>query len=309
MDNKLVMISIAAVIGIIVLGSVLMPILDDATATTDTFTNDGYFHMNKYGSSDDSITLVWDHTTPRAVSVNGTTYNLSTPVNKWIDLVVGDDWYIRYAYGGTVSFMGFDGVGFANQIMASVQNGTDMTAVLTAGTVTVTVTTSDADPIVKSTDYTEYYVISGDSGDYVMKKSDESVYMSKDTPIYGIGNSDAFSGAAMAKLTGNIEDGVTATVLKSTSGQVTAGPTTVNTTEVSDYTGFYQLSTITFDFIKGDETSAATYSYFIVPSEVAGERAVHFTAGQNAIFAAMPVMIILAVLLGVVALVIRSRMD
>lgn len=309
MNTKIIGISIAAFIGIVVLGSVLMPILDDATATTDTFTNDGYFHMNKYGSSDDSVTLVWDHTTPRAVSVNGTTYNLATPVNQWIDLVVGDDWYIRYAYGGSVSFIGFDGADQTNQVLASVQNGSDMTAVFTGGTVTVTVTTTGADPLVKTTDYIEYYVISGDSGSYVMKKSNESVYMSKETPIYGIGSSDAFSGLAMTKLTGSIEDGVTATVLKSTSGEVTAGPTTVNTTEVSDYTGFYQLSTITFDFIKGEETSAATYSYFIVPSEVAGERAVHFTDGQNAILGAIPIMIIVAILLGVVALVVRSRME
>ena len=69
MDNKLVVISIAAVIGIIVLGSVLMPILDDATATTDTFTNEGYFYLEKYDESTD-ITLEWTYSAPTTMTVN-----------------------------------------------------------------------------------------------------------------------------------------------------------------------------------------------------------------------------------------------
>lgn len=307
MEMKIPAIAITAVVVVIVLAGVLMPVLDDATKTEDSFTNDGYFHLNKYDASADSLTIFWDHNSPRVLTVGSTTYDLDTPVNQWIDVIVGDDWYIRYAYGGSVSFMGFDGYGFVSQVLASVTNGSDMTAVLSGGTVTVTVSTTGASDIVKSTSYTEYYALSGDTGDYVMKKSAETVYMSEDTPIYAIGSTDAFSGAAMVKLTGSIEDGVTATVLRSTSGEVTAGPTTVNTTKVNDYAGFYELSTITFDLIKGDDTQAATYSYFIVPSTVDGERAVHFTDNQNAIFAAIPIMVIVALLIAVVALVFRGR--
>lgn len=265
--SKIPVLVVALVIGIVLVTSAVVPLASDYS-DVKTFKNEGYFSMNKYDDSADSVTITWDHTAPRAINVGDDTYTLNTPVNQWIDLVVGDDWYIRYAYGGSVSFMGFDGSGFANQIMASVSNNSDMTAVLSEGTVTVTVTTTGASDLVKSTSYTEYYMISGNTGDYVMKKSDTSAYMTGSTLIYAIGaTGDIFGGSVIYKLNGTITDGITITPIKVGDG-ITASNATLTTEEVAGYLDFYKLSTISFNVTKEDQSSTITYSYYIVPSEV-----------------------------------------
>ena len=60
MDMKIVGITVAILVSITVLAGVLMPVLDDATATTDTFTNEGYFYMQKI-SAEDTETYTFDY--------------------------------------------------------------------------------------------------------------------------------------------------------------------------------------------------------------------------------------------------------
>lgn len=266
--KKIPIMIVTLVIGFIMVTTAVIPLAADYS-DAKTFTNEGYFNMKKYGTDVDSV-ITWDHTAPRKVTVNDTIYDLNTPVNTWVDIVVGDDWFIRYAYGGSVSFMGFNGAGFTNQILASVGNGSDMSATLSAGTITVTVVSTGADPVVKSTTYTEYYAISGDKGEYVMKDSSIPAYMDGDSEIYAIGSTDVFSGSAIYKLTGTINDGVTVTPLKVAEG-VTNGDATTNTEELQKFTDSYRLTSITFNAMKESESATITYTYFIVPYEVSLE--------------------------------------
>lgn len=309
MDNKLVMISIAAVIGIIVLGSVLMPILDDSTATTDTFTNEGYFYMQKITSDDDAtytISYRYD---------NGASFkygDAEIPTNGWPSSVTiatdATGWVIR---AGVSEYIGLQGIGY--NFSFGGHNSVSAIATFSNGTATVTRTilNGEGQEIAGSTlttTYDELWLYSPDPTDYIMKKADTKAYLLDDDGYTAVGVTTVTSWNTVVKITGNVDD-YTATIIYPPNITTTVTNKEIVKTQVDSYVDLYQLDKLTFTINDGTTTVDATYSYFIVPSEVTAERSVHFTPGQNAIFAAIPVLIILAVLLGVVALVIRSRMD
>lgn len=302
MDNRIVMISIAAVIGIIVLGSVLMPILDDATTTEDTFTNEGLWRM-KVLENGDTYSL-----SSGAWSYNGDEIipSATASANANSNVVVGDTWLVRATGGVRGNNMSGNST---NTVVVGNNDEVTFTGSGMSGTTTQTLTGYGA-----STD-----------GDYVMTSYTQSAYLKGDSEVYATGVSIKNNDYVVVHITGSIDDGFTVTA----AGMYWPGdPTYSNftiTNVVADYTpvsgheDLYQLNKITADLSYTvtptggadpyTSSMSVTYSSYVVPYEVTAERSVQFTPGQNAIFAAIPVMIILAVLLGVVALVIRSRMD
>ncbi len=302
MDNKIVMISIAAVIGIIVLGSVLMPILDDATTVNETFTNDGYYRVSK-ATADSNVTIVWDHTDPTILTVNGTDLDMSgIPKDQPLTIYASEEAVVRYTNGTSGVSINRYGGSYQN---ATESNAKDVSITLSGSSATMVWGTS-TDTLTA----TGVYYIDPD-GDYVMKKSDSVAKVKSDESVLLIAGTSNVSGAVTLYGTGTIDDGLTISVVAGLAEGDTysIGDVTINYTDLTKYIDLADLTSIQFPFTKNTTTATITYSYFVVPYEVTAERSVHFTDGQNAIFAAMPVMIILAVLLGVVALVIRSRMD
>lgn len=310
MDNKIVMISIAAVIGIIVLGSVLMPILDDSTATTDTFTNEGYLPYLKI-TSNDSYSMSFDVSSPNKATVNGEEYTIwkDGDGNRNISIImIPDVGIVRYNHGpNAADFVSVQGIGFGltnGSFSFTYENGS---YTMTYGTTTQTNT---ADVI---------YAI-GNGGSFVLKNSNEKSYVVEDSEIFGMGvttvlawnNGFQIEGSNF-QMEGNA-DNIDISTFSTGTASFEISNVADDLTAVSGHEELFTISKVTFTAtgtpLSGDPVSVdATYSYFLVPNEVTAERSVHFTDGQNAIFAAMPVMIILAILLGVVALVIRSRMD
>lgn len=312
MDNKIVMISIAAVIGIIVLGSVLMPIMNDATATTDTFTNDGYYRMAAL-DSESTYKLYWDHTKPYEVTVNDTdVFSLAGLQNyQAVTLIGSDKFTLRFfsvSDNPRVQLYGGTGYGFGG---ASVTSGTDMTVIVSAGSITITTNAAESPLNITNVLPDKAYAIIKD-GDYTMKKAGSDAYVLKDSSIMvicGLTESSGVSAAVYGE--GTVEDGMDYVLFRPAADSDTAvfSNESISYTDVEDHVGLAKVSSINFSVTVTAGTVSPIYTYFIVPYEVTAERAVHFTDGQNAIFAAIPVLIILAVLLGVVALVIRSRMD
>lgn len=314
MNNKIVAISIAAVIGIIVLGSVLMPIMNDATATTDTFTNEGYYHMTSVDSDDSDVTIVWALENKNIITIDGETIDMST-----LGLTSGLSYDVAFSLTGPI--MRYVN-GTSNQyIQLMVGNGNgggssttkSVTLVLSEGTGTFTLVNDDNTTSTKTFSYdTVYYIDTTASSNLVMKKADKSAYLNADSEIIACGVTAANNYALnVFTITGSIEEDFTITNALYEYGKsaLTISNENVDYSEVNDHKDLYALNKITFTATGDVNSTDCTYSYFLVPNEVSAERSVHFTAGQNAIFAAIPVMIILAVLLGVVALVIRSRMD
>ena len=310
MDTKIIGISIAAVIGIIVLGSVLMPILDNATATTDTFTNEGYFHMQKYDTSTD-VTISWDHANPKVITVNDVDYSMSgvLPYNQWTSMIVADDWYFRYADGLQTQFVQVTYGGITN-IPGASNSTTDFEIVCSDGTATINAIGTGGTQT-KTATYTNLYIVSDNDAPFVMKKSDVSAYMGKDTPFVALGSSAVgTSQSAICRIDGTIAGGATVDVIASTNDDTTlvADSVVINTTELSDNVG-YQLSTIQFQLTNTSGDTDVTYSYYVVPAEVTIEKSEHLSDGQNQLLAVIPMLVIVAILLGVVALVVRSRME
>lgn len=289
MDNKLIGTIMAVVVGVITIGSLLVPVIEDTTATTGDLENDGYFHMTKYDTTED-VTIEWDHENPTVITVNGTDYSPNTPTNKWVSLAIGDDWYFRYADGSSIQYiqMTYGGIEY---ISASTSAATDITVVCSEGTATATIYTDGTAGTTKTAEYTELYVISGDTGDYVMKDSDESVYMASDSEFVALGSTALGSGRCVLRIDGTIEDGATVTVIGSSYDDTTTSDITVNTTDLDEYIG-YSLSTITFTVNANDTDYDATYSYFIVPSEVTLELREHMGEEAINLIEVLPVLLI-----------------
>lgn len=312
MDKKIVMISIAAVIGIIVLGSVLMPILDEATATTDTFTNEGYFYMEKLASSDDTEhTLSWVSTDSKILTVDGVDMDITTwGLSSYQQVTVFATETDLVRLGVTSVGFGLQWIQIRGATISYASAGSNFDATISNGSASIMLDT-ETDP--RELTYTDAYIIQPDKSDYVMKKMNDSAYMNSDSPIYSLGYTALSYGGgndnAVLKVSGDVKEVNVTAVRQSSAYELTFSNITIDKSTVSGYNDLYSFKKITFVATENSTANDCTYSYVIVPHEVTAERSVHFTAGQNAIFAAIPVLIILAVLLGVVALVIRSRMD
>lgn len=303
MEMKIPAIAITAVVVVIVLAGVLMPVLDDATATTDKFTNDGSFELTY--NQPDEITLVWDHTNPGSITVNDESITMPTLNNGESRTVLcGDDWLVRFGYGTSLGgnyIQWYPSVGAS--ILASVANGYDLTVTCSDGTVTVSDTAST--PNTSTQSYSYFYCVA-DDGDYVMKNGADAVYVTGDTTVYAMGltNVGTYTSTGI-KIEGSIDDGMTWSIFRGSTAEFTNQE--VNYTEVDNYISLYKLESMTATVTLEDQSVDAVYSYFIVPEEVTAERAEHFTDNQNAIFAAIPIMVIVALLIAVVALVFRGR--
>lgn len=310
MNTKIIGISIAAFIGIIVLGSVLMPILNDATAKEDTFTNEGYFYMDEIDSGT-AMTVAWDYTKPTTLTVNGV--DVALPDKDHMSTIpftvfCCDTWYLRYGYD-TAYYVNIYQNAASTSYSGNVSDSKSLSISVTDAGVT---TVNDGTAHTWSNATGNFFVIS-ESGDYVMKKMDKDAYVLGDSPIFGYGRTYARSYYYTSELKGSVDDGITGEYYPEATIE-TAGWTisdvTLNSVKDADHEDLYKISTMTYEITgEGIQPYTATFSQYIVPAEITAERSVHFTDGQNAIFAVIPVMIILAVLLGVVALVIRSRMD
>lgn len=291
MNTKIIGISVAAVIGIIVLGSVLIPILDDATETERTFTNDSLWRMKEFETGD-----TWVMSSPGVWTLNGE--SVLTTDNTTSSLMIGDDWTVR----GTGAVYGH-----------TVYNASPSTLTITVGESSTTINNNTVDS-------TEGYGVAND-GDYIVTKYDTPVYVLGDTPIWATGYTSFNGVSAVMHIEGTVNDGVTVTcsTINNTSAlsNFEVSNLQIHADKDSKYDDLYLLSGVTFtvdaDYTVGGNTTHksgdVSYSSYVVPYEITAERAVQFTDGQNALLMAIPVMIILAILLGVVALVLRSRID
>ena len=296
MDIKTISVAFVAImVGAVAFGAML-PIFQDVTATEDTFKNTGYFTVDKY-TSDDSVIVSWDHTKPGIVTVGDTEITVNSPINKWVSLVVGDNWYFRYVHTDTQTEiqMSYGGV---STIGASTQNGKDFVLECENGTATGTSYLSGEVSTTQTVAYTEIYVISENGEYYIMKDSDVTATMLKDSEFVGVGQTFISGGACIIRIEGTIEDGATVTVIGSTSpATIDTDTIKINATPKNGYVDCYNLTSITFDVNTSGGTTHATYSYFIVPSEVTAERAIHGDSGFNTIVNLIPLIIGMGLLL------------
>ena len=292
--NNVLTLIITLIVGIILAGSLLMPVLTDATTTERTFTNDGYFRMDKV--TDGNLTFNWDYDEPTKIVVNDETIEYTNDSGNEISVVCSNTFYLRIR-DNNASFI-YNGPG-GNVIADSTGESLTVTITENSGTVTNGTDTKNF------TNVGDIYHISN-SGDYAMKKSNEAAYLNEDSEIFIRGMSRIGIHYVSFIVNGNINDG--ATVLGS---DVTISDISMNATADNAYKDLYKFNDITFDAVFTGETTPThvTYNYVVVPYQVTSELSQHLTPGQISLLGAIPVMVIVALLMAAVGAIALRRAD
>lgn len=301
--KRLIIASITATIVIVVMAGALMPILDDATAINDTFTNEGVYFVEV--NPTDTYTIEYDKANNSGIIVINNT-NMNVPFSEGYTILAIDDAILRLQSGdNTIQYKG-DG-----QYITGI---TKLNITVSSGSITGTYTGSGGvETSWPNTSYTKAFVISPDNQDNIMKAYTSTAYMNGDSEFIGFGQS-ILNGTilVLCSISGTIEDGATVTVLDSHGGELadaTVSNIVVHYAEVDGYIDLYTMTEITFDVTYQGTVNSRSYSAIVVPSEVTAEKSVHFTDSENAILGAVPIFLIVALLVAIVAMVIRSRMD
>ena len=308
--TNLLTLVVTLTVGIILAGSLLMPIITDTTATEDTFVNDGYFRMSSITSDDETeYTLNWNVTTPNTIVVNDVpvAMNLTGAPNQ-VTVVFDNDWMFRANISnGAITYISY----ITNSGGSTVANST-MEITLSGGSMSVTMDTTP-----KTEDYTVAYIPDA-KGEYVMKNSNSTAYVLADSNLIAFGMSKVNTSGTQSErgvtFNGDIADGVTPSIWRPpTDTTSTITDVAINATENSNHIGLYDLTNVTmvFHYVNNDESvtdTTLTYSYFLVPAEVTAERSQHLDAGEIALMNVIPVIVIIGlVLAGVGAIFIRNR--
>ena len=303
--HKFIEAAVLAAVGVLVFASLLIPVVNEATATTDTFTNDGYFKLTKYPETE-KITIDWDYETPKIVTINDVNYDFSSYTVP-----------LTFAFTENVGvriFWNQSGVQVMRDIgtmAADVAESETLNVIFENGTVTATLSKVGADDVINTTTYdTPIYCISN-TGDYVMKKSNELAYMLNDTEFIGLGITSITGGGAKSLLVkGTIEDGATVTNITTSGTAVTFTDPIIASNTVGGYVNLNQLDKITFKGqVAGNPDTNITYSYFVVPEIVTAEKAIHADDSTRDVLAILPLILIVGLVMGLVGYAVYSRIE
>lgn len=303
MENmKIPIMAITAAIVVIVIGSVLAPVISDATKTEDVYTNEGYFYLDRFT---DEFSFKWDYDNPNVFTINDKNVNFTNTSGLDMSVVLGDTFLIRY-YGDRCAF--FFEPYWGSSVEANAINKT-LDVTLSNGTLTGTngLDTQSASSV------TELYSIT-DNGPYIMKKTNESVYLKEDSQIFATGiTEDPNAGAYLIwHMDGTPADETGFHWPDEFISTITVSDEAINITESATISGLYELSTITFKAEESSETGAnidITASYFVVPAKVAMSVSNPLGSGTIAILTAIPTLVIIALLVAAISIYNRSKLD
>lgn len=296
MEMKIPLIAISAFVVVIVLGSVLMPVLTDASDTEDTFTNEGMYYM----TDKDNYTFVYDPTGKFIVNGNEIPFT-DIPTGERCTLVSTEELILRFANASS-----------ANYSVALINDDSHSNICDSTDAVQTTVTMNNGTLTVSKNGVDTTYSYTQDSfrgiaktGEYVMTKSTVPTKVNSDTTIIiGNGATQVSNWYDRFYIVGTVED-MTVTPPEG----ITVSNVVVNSTPVSGYKDLVEFSSIQFTASDGVNTVNATYNRVIVPTEITAEKSVHLSGNEIALLSAIPALIIVALLIGVLAVWARSKMD
>lgn len=298
---------ITLVVGVILTGALLGPVISDATKTHETFTNTGAFYVELDPA--DEYTIEYDAAeAANKVTINDTTIDVP---NGYTILALDNS--ILRIQDNTLQYKGA-GSYIVNIIKCdlSVSNGTVTGSYYLRDAPTTEVSWP-------STTYTKAYVASPTQQDYVMTVYNTTSKMTGDSDIFAFGQTGFVTSGStvlyLIKIEGTIDDGVTVSILDRTTGVAVSTATvedlSINKTAVAGYVDLYDLTSITFKakILDTDNWTNVSYSAYIVPSEVTAELSDHLTPGQISLMGAIPVMVIVALLMAAVGAIAYRRAD
>lgn len=275
-----------------VIFSAMLPIMGEVTSAETTFTNDGYFRMDKI--TDGNFTFLWEYDHPSTFTVNGNSTEFTNDTSLEISVVCSESFYLRIR-ANNLSFI-YNGPG-GNMVADATGEYIQISLVENVGTVT------DGTNTINLTNIGDIYHIS-DTGDYSMKKSNESAYMNGDSQIFNRGMTKVNSHYVAFVVSGSVNDGATITA-----SNVTMDNIKMNSTPVNGYVDLYKFDSVTFDATYTGESGVTpvTYSYVVVPYEVTADKVIHPDGPTTAILNMLPIIIGAGLLLGAIAFMIVTR--
>ena len=299
--TNLLTLVVTLTVGIILAGSLLMPVLSDATTTEKTFENEGVFNYGIF-TPDDEYTLTYTQTTGELI-VNDVVVPGFDTLNKAYSIVATDDYLARY--GSTSGGYYLQNIGYEGANLF-VDSGVTATITISDGDLSVTWVKADNTTVTKTVTFTEMYAIVPTTNNAIMKVAADQVYIKGDSELYASGLTTITLWTNMFHFEGTYNDGITIT--SPTFPTATYDNIEWNIEPVSGYVDLYKLTSIEFDITYNDTVTHATYSYFGVPEKVTAELSQHLNTGEIALLNALPVLVIIGlVLAGVGAIFVRNR--
>lgn len=273
MKANILTLAITLTIGVILAGSLLVPVINDASEVNRTFTNSGIYYMTDL-SDEESITYTFDGTD---WTIDGEPADIVA--TDQTTLVAGDGFIIR-------SNGNIPGI-------ASPKSITSLT--VDADGIAMSYVKTDDTTATYSKTATVYYCAVNEKTATVLSENNSAVYVKSNTDLVV----ETFSGTASGLGTiflveGNIADGFTVTPLNT---DVTVGDVTCNYVQVDGFNDLYKVTSITFESTHNDTVRTQTFTSFIAPSEVTAERSQHLDSGEIAIMAAIPILVIVGLLI------------
>lgn len=283
MDNKLIGLLIATVVGVIMAGSLLVPIVTDQTDHTRTFVNEpdssGYI-MTDYS---ESVTFTYNSTDGYEISGESV-----TPYNSNFSAMISDGVSIKWTEGVPTIIIFGDGVWNGASVSEFDLTASDGTIVGTYATTSDPDTSAD----VSATFDTLYYQDA--DGEYITNYGSEGYYLAGDTEIFATGmNASLGSGTVRYyQVSGSIDDGFTLTY---NSGATTVTDYTITKTAVNGVDDVYLVESIVFNV---SDSVTVTLDNVVVPSVIVGaESNADFYSGSDAVLLVVPVLVILAIMM------------
>lgn len=304
--NKLLTLLVTVTVGIIFIGALLAPVIEDTSTTEKTFTNEGYYYMQKLTADDsDEIVFTYEYIGPASSDVTFTYNDKPMDITGFpsaFTIVTNlTDYAVR---AGANEYIGIQTIGY--DFAMGGHNTKTSTLTISSGTITFTTVSSTDVTATKTASYTELWVYSDTPTDYVMKKSDKAAYITTETEYVACGVTSMTAWNTVISISGDYQD-FDATIVYPPNLTTTVTDKAIVESQVEEYVNLYSLDKLTFTINDGTTTVDAVYSYFIVPAKVTVELAQHLDTGEIAILAAIPLMAIAVLILLVVRYFVAGR--
>ena len=299
MNNKLIGLTIGAAVAIIVLASVLAPITDSYSSEYVTYTNEGV----PFDTVDDGTHVIEiTHDNGIKIAVDDEAVDMapfSTFGGDSVSILLFDDAFARVS----VSSSQFRVITVDYVDTLTMNDSSDVVITLNGGTATITGLTTT-----RTITGCTHYVST--QGDFVMAKNPIVLESSE---ILGAGQTyfSAWNSNIFLVWSGSGDD-IESSVFRQNGFDAVPELTnvTVNKTDVGN--DAYRIDSVVFKYAATVSGAAiapsATYTYFLAPAEVQAPNENYIGAGA-ALIGVLPMLVIIAVLVGVVSVAVRGSRD
>lgn len=297
MDVKvLATVIVGAIIGVLLLTSIVVPIVSSSTSETATYVNEGVFYTE---ADEDTHTIVMSSA---GLSVDGEVVDTTKfPAGSAYPLLLSDEGYIMLDTAN--SRLRWIDIANVNYPYAS------ETVTVSLAATTATISSSDTTLPEKTLANVDYYVST--AGDYVLSATptvlaDSVIYNGSTTAHAGVGTMYYVYSGTISDLTGSI----VATNPSSLRANVTITSTTATTTDLGN--GLYRIDSVgmAYTAVVSDTPTDLTSvpdTYMLAPSEIVYDNPNYVGSNLATILSIIPVFIAIAIVFGVMMLFSRRE--